>query len=129
MHLTKSGQIQVTVQELLELHLTHLYSALDTDSSNLPQAQRCGTATTLSGYTEWLGADELPVSLGWDWCITAIHHQAHWQREALPRSNIQLLNENGQALTWEDNLRVLATWLDTQSWQREVALAINALDH
>jgi Domain of unknown function (DUF4902) len=127
MNLTEMGQVQTTVQELLTLRVKHLFSAADPDATGTPPTQRCGTATTLSGYTEWVGDTKLPISIGWDWSIIPHHtatHGTHWQRNDLPRTNIQLLNEHGQTLAWEDNLRVLATWVDARAWQMEVALAV-----
>ena len=42
---------------------------------------------------------------------------------------IQLVNEKGHPLPWEDNLRVLATWVDAQTWQHAVANAVSAAAH
>jgi hypothetical protein len=129
MNITNMGQVQATVQELLTLRLKHLHSAVDPEPSGTPPQQSCGTATTLSGYTEWVGDTHLPISLGWDWCIQAHAHRAQWQRDELPRSNIQMVNEQGHPLHWEDSLRVLATWVDAQDWQHAVANAVNAAKH
>lgn len=138
MKLTGMGQVQVNVQELLALRLKHLFSAADPAPTDAPTEQRCGTATTLCGFTEWLGDTVLPISIGWDWCIDiqpfrnlSEPHQpaAHWHRDDLPRTNIQLLDEHGHALAWDDNLRVLATWVDAQAWQHEVANAVSAAQH
>ncbi|MGP1684394.1 MAG: DUF4902 domain-containing protein, partial [Giesbergeria sp.] len=124
MYITNMGQVQASVQELLGLRLKHLYSAVDPEPSGTPPQQRCGTITTLSGYTEWVGDTHLPISLGWDWRIQ-IHAQAgQWQRDELPRTNMQLVNEHGHPLPWEDNLRMLATWVDAQDWQNTVTNAL-----
>ena len=80
----------------------------------------------MRGYTEWRGDAELPISIGWNWCIHVHERAACCQREELPRTNIQLLDEKGLLLAWEDNLQVLATWVDAQHWQGEVAQAIGA---
>jgi hypothetical protein len=128
MNITNMGQVQASVQELLSLRLKHLHSAVDPEPGNTPPHQRCGTTTTLSGYTEWVGDSHLPISLGWDWCIEAHAHTAQWQRDELPR-NIQLMNEPGHSLPWEDNLRVLATGVDAQDWQHAVANAVSAAAH
>jgi hypothetical protein len=39
------------------------------------------------------------------------------------------VNEKGQPLPWEDNLRVLAIWVDVQDWQNAVANAVKAAKH
>ena len=124
MNITDKGQVLATVKELLALRLKHLHSATDPDASTLPSEQRCGTVTTLSGYTEWVVDALVPISIGWDWCIQAQPQAVRWQRDDLPRTNLQLMNEKGSTLDWEDNLRVLATWVDAQCWQKEVALAL-----
>jgi len=36
---------------------------------------------------------------------------ANWLRDELPSTNIQVVDEHGCALVWQDNLRVLTTWV------------------
>lgn len=126
MNITDMGQVHASMQELLTLRLKHFHSAADPEPGNTPPQQRCGTATTLSGYTEWVVDTHLPISLGWDWRIDAPDNMAQWQRDELPRTNLQLVNEQGSPLHWVDNLRVLATWVDAQDWQHTVAIAVGA---
>lgn len=126
MKITDMGLVQATMQELLNLRLEHFFSAVDSGPEDLPPNQRCGTVTTITGYTEWLCSTEFPITIGWDWHVLTTEHRAHWQREELLRTNIQLLNEDGQALAWDDSLRVLATWVDAQTWQKDVVLAVSA---
>ncbi len=121
MRITNMGLAQGTVQGLLNLVLTHYFSAVDADPTDLSTKQRCGTITVMSGYTEWIGSTKCPITIGWDWYIEANEQTVLWRRKELPRTNIQLMNENGQALAWEDNLRVLATWIDSHFWQKDVA--------
>lgn len=42
-----------------------------------------------------------------------------------------IVQESGQGnpLHWEDNLRVLAIWVDAQDWQHTVANAVSAAAH
>lgn len=126
MKITDMGLVQATMQELLNLRLEHFFSALDAGPEDLPPKRRCGTSTTVTGYTEWLCSAEFPITIGWDWHVLTTEHSIHWQREELPRTNIQLLHEDGQALVWEDSLRVLATWVDAQAWQKDVVQAVSA---
>lgn len=120
------GLVQANLQELLNLRLEHYFSAVDADPEDLPPKRRCGTVSPISGYTEWLCCAEFPITIGWDWHVLTKEHRAHWQREELPRTNIQLLHEDGQALVWEDSLRVLATWIDAHEWQKYVVQAVSA---
>ena len=119
------GLVQVTMQELLDLRLEHFFSAMDTDPADLSPEQRCGTYTVLTGYTEWLCSAKFTITIGWDWQVLTIEQSVHWKREQLPRTNIQLLNEDGQALAWEDSLRVLATWVDSQIWKNDTLQAVS----
>lgn len=125
MKITDMGLVQATMQELLNLRLEHFFSAVDAHPEDAPPEQRCGTATTVTGYTEWLCSAEFPITIGWDWQVVTMEHSVYWQRQELPRTNIQLLLEDGQALPWADSLRVLATWVDAQAWQKDVVQAIS----
>jgi hypothetical protein len=125
MKITDMGLVQATMQELLDLRLEHFFSAVDAEPTGLSVAQRCGTPTTVTGYTEWLCSAEFPITIGWDWHVLTTEHSIHWQREELPRTNLQLLNEEGQVLAWDDSLRVLATWVDAQAWQKDVLKAVS----
>lgn len=126
MNLTDMGQVQTSMRELLDLHLEHLFSAADLDDTDLLPQQRCGTLTALKGYTEWRGQAPLPISIGWDWRVLTQGPCVHWLREEWPRTNIQLMDEAGRALKWDDNLRVLATWVDAHPWQNNVRQAVTA---
>lgn len=124
MEITDTGLVLATIHELLELRLVHFISAVDVDPTELPVEHRCGTPTTVTGYTEWVSHAEFPITVGWDWSMLMRGRSVHWQREELPRTNVQLLSEDGHALAWEASLRVLATWVDAQTWQKEVAMAV-----
>jgi hypothetical protein len=119
------GLVQATLEELLNLGMQHFFSAVDMELFDLPIHQRCGTVTVLSGYTEWMASAEHLMTIGWDWCVLAKEHGMAWQRDELPRTNIQLLNQYGQAIVWEDNLRILAAWIDSHIWQNEVVRAVS----
>jgi Domain of unknown function (DUF4902) len=126
MKTTNMGLVQATMKELLNQRLEHFFSAIDADPDDLPPNRRCGTVTTLTGYTEWLCSAEFPITIGWDWHVLAAAHGIHWKRKELPRTNIQLLNEDGDALAWDDSLLVLSTWVDAQAWQKDVVQAVSA---
>ncbi len=125
MKLTDMGLVQTTVRELLALRLKHFFSAVDADVSSMPYERRCGTLTTVSGFTEWQGCSAFPISLGWDWQIITIDRSVIWVRGEMPRANIQLYCDGGFALSPDDNLTVLASWIDAQAWQRDVARAVS----
>lgn len=125
MNMNNMGLVQATLEELLNLSMQHFFSAVDLELSDLSINQRCGTVTVLTGYTEWMARAELLITIGWDWCVMAREQGIFWQRDELPRTNIQLLNKYGQAIVWEDNLRILATWVDSHIWQTDVVRAVS----
>lgn len=117
-------RVRTTVCELFALRMRHLFSVADPDFVHERPERRCGTPTLLSGYTEWSCACDVPITLGWDWRIHPAKDATLWLRDDFPRSNIQLMDSRGRPLAEADNLRVLATWVDTLSWKEEVARAI-----
>jgi Domain of unknown function (DUF4902) len=125
MQITETGQVNTSMQDLLALRLTHFFSALDTPNLLINPGQHLSATQVFSGYTEWLGHCSLPISIGWDWQVIARDRRLYWHREALPRTNLQLINHHGQTLSWHDNLMVLASWIDAHDWQNEVAQAIH----
>jgi hypothetical protein len=128
MKITDVGQVQVSVQELLAFRLRHFCSVVDLELSDKLPSQLCGSVTTLCGYTEWVGDSDQPISIGWDWSIRAHAHTIYWFRDDLPRTNIQVLNQQGHPLDWYDNLSVLATWVDAQDWGMHVAQRVGCSD-
>jgi Domain of unknown function (DUF4902) len=125
MKITHKGLVLASINELLELRLEHLMSAVDHDPADFPVEHRCGTHTTVTGYTEWLCRAEFPITIGWDWAVFVREGIVHLQREEIPRTNILLLNKDGHALDCEKSLCLLATWVDAQPWQMHVAMAVS----
>jgi hypothetical protein len=99
----------------------NIFSAVDADPTGLSVEQLCGTPTTVTCHTAWLCSAEFHITIGWDWHVLTTERSVNWQREELPRINIQLLSEEGHALEWEDSLRVMATWgmptLGKRTWR------------
>lgn len=124
MKITEMGVVQATLQELDALQLEHLWSVLDTEPWAGSPTQRCGRPTRVWGYTEWRAHADLPISMGWDWQIQTHNKKVCWLRDEWPRTNIQLLDGQGQVLNWQDNLQTLAVWIDRLGWQRQVKKAL-----
>ncbi|WP_341686311.1 DUF4902 domain-containing protein [Limnohabitans sp.] len=125
MNITDQGLVQVRIHDLLKLRISHFYSAADAECAPEVHVRRCGSVTTMSGFTEWIGPSLASASIGWDWLISVHPHTVQWQRVNLPRTNIQLLNLQGVPLSWAENLHVLATWVDAQCWIDSVAQNIS----
>ncbi|RZL88427.1 MAG: DUF4902 domain-containing protein [Variovorax sp.] len=109
--LSSDGLLQLRGQDLGALTLIHLISGLDDDNG-----QTCGAGTSLSGYTEWVSAQEPRLSLGWDWQLETHPSSARVVRLGLPRTNVQVLNAQEVPLSWDENLHALATLIDTIDW-------------
>ena len=108
------GYLRLQTQELGQIPLQHLISDVDEAAAE----PRCGTATSLSGFTEWVSPDEPSLSIGWDWEWKAVPGQSGMVRLGLPRTNILVVTENSVPLPWEENLRLLARFVDAIDWQR-----------
>jgi hypothetical protein len=113
------GYLWMRAHELGRMPLTHLISNID-DEAELP-ALRCDSATTLSGYTEWVSPAQPTLSIGWDWQWRGLPGSAGVVRLGLPRTNILLVSETSVPLPWDDSLEVLAQYIDAIPWQ-DVAL-------
>lgn len=111
------GLLRLSRAELNAVRLQHLWSGLDdeVDATDAP-APRCGAASTLSGYTEWVSPQASTLTLGWDWQLVAGSGRPSVVRLGLPRTNIQVIDECAQPLPWEHNLEVLADFIDGMPW-------------
>ncbi len=120
----RDGFLRIALEDLLAVRLVHLVSGLDEDDPS--QVRRCGTMTTIMGYTEWVseGMAE-PVSLGWDWRLDRLQTgEANCMRVGLPRSNVMLIDSAKRDYGWERNLQVLASIVDAIPWADETRSAI-----
>lgn len=120
----RDGFLRIALEDLLAVRLVHLVSGLDEDDPS--QVRRCGTMTTIMGYTEWVseGMAE-PVSLGWDWRLDRLQAgEANCMRVGLPRSNVMLIDSAKRDYGWERNLQVLASIVDAIPWADETRSAI-----
>ena len=111
------GYLRLRTRELDTIPLRHLISNVDEEPFD--PVQRCGGATTLSGYTEWVSPIEPALSIGWDWEWRGATGSAAVVRLGLPRTNILVVSEASVPLPWEDSLQVLAQFIDAIDWQRD----------
>ena len=110
------GYLRLQTQELDRIALQHLISNVDDEV--IDPVQRCGGATSLSGYTEWVSPAEPALSIGWDWEWRGTPGQSEVVRLGLPRTNILVVSASSVPLTWDDSLQVLAHFIDAIDWQR-----------
>lgn len=104
--------------------LNHVVSGVDTDGSN----DACGRLTELTGFTEWVTPTSPAITIGWDWKIEFRGGQSCYERLGLPRTNVMLVNGQGQDHGWEQNLNHLGQFVDTMPWPATVDEAIKSIN-
>lgn len=113
MHLRPNGLVLLSSVELDEVVFIHLTSALD--EAEFDSVAHCGSATVITGYTEWITQGRFPLTIGWDWKLSAERETSLLpERLGLIRTNICLTSSEGHRLDWEHNLRQLSRWIDKQ---------------
>jgi len=115
MHASTEGYLRMTLKEVLSLRFTHLFSGLDESCDS----DRCGSRTTITGYTEWLAGNP-PITIGWDWMVTA----QRWVRVGSPRSNVLLVDPTERSYSRATSEAVLGTIVDTIAWQEQARCAV-----
>ena len=109
------GLLQLQRSELAALRLIHLLSGMDDEEDGVA-ADACGRVAAMSGYTEWVSPDASRLTLGWDWQLLPGVGRPQVMRLGLPRTNIQVLDAGLRPLPWDDNLQVLADFIDGIDW-------------
>ncbi|GLS05605.1 hypothetical protein GCM10007860_27620 [Chitiniphilus shinanonensis] len=122
MKTSEDGLIHLSIDELLSLRLQHLLSGLDHEAAT--ERDVCGGMSYICGYTEWVSMTQPAVSLGWDWCIRPVFRGSALARVGEVRSNVCLVNEGGNAASWERNLEALAMVVDALPWKEMVPAVI-----
>ncbi|HWP20834.1 MAG TPA: DUF4902 domain-containing protein, partial [Burkholderiaceae bacterium] len=127
--------IRLRARSLYTLPLLHLYSEWDpaADQGDLPgraeeaptaRPLRCGQALPeLWGYSEWAGASDPLVSVGWDWRVRWGPGTLAWDAGEL-RTNLMLVDERGQDLGVAPTQLLLQRRLMAMGWERTVASAL-----
>jgi hypothetical protein len=124
MHISPDGLIRLSIEELLATPIEHLVSGVDEESK--AALSTCGTATTISGYTEWVSTHEPTISIGWDWCIQSTAFGPRWMRVGLPSSNVMLTEGEGSDTGWQRSRDILATVVDALPWREKLPDIVSA---
>lgn len=114
MHVSESGQVRATVDDLLSVYFFHHFSGLDIEVGD--PSKGCGRPTAISGFTEWVGHSLFQISIGWDWHLEVEGDIVRLMRADCPRTNVQLINSDGRDFAWEQNLQILGTIVDALPW-------------
>jgi hypothetical protein len=125
MHVSETGQVRATVDDLLSVHFFHCFSGLDTEIGD--PSKGCGRPTAISGFTEWVGQSLFPISIGWDWHLEAARGTVRVIRADCPRTNVQLINSDGRDFAWEQNLQILGTIVEALPWVISVDSCLSSL--
>lgn len=110
------GLLRLSKHELDAMQLMHLISGLDDDEPDVCHKPLCGESVALSGYTEWISAQEPRVTLGWDWQLDSSATSPRVVRLGLPRTNVLVVDNTQAPLPWDESLHVLASFIDTFDW-------------
>ncbi|MEO7241584.1 MAG: DUF4902 domain-containing protein [Variovorax sp.] len=109
------GYLRLPLKTLHAVPLRHLISDIDDEA---PDAA-CGSASIISGYTEWVSATEPAVSLGWDWSLECSNGHVRCVRNGLPRTNVMVVDEEFRDYGWERSLDLLAGVVDQLGWSEQ----------
>lgn len=115
------GFLRLSLDEMFDLRLEHLLSGFDPDPA---EYRRCGSATNLYGYSEWVSRVVPSLSLGWDWRVVCVQGAASLVRVGLPRSNVLLIDGEGVDFGWMRNLEILGTLVDALPWRDDTPRAL-----
>lgn len=113
--ISSDGYIRLSAEELGSLTLLHLITGLD--DGELPLVYDCQLTTDLTGYTEWLGADQPAVTVGWDWQMVYANQVVGLQMVDTPRSNLMLIDDRGHDAGPQATAQQLARHIDKLAWQ------------
>jgi len=117
--LTDNGLVLVAISELMQVPFKHLVTSLDEEQGN--SQSNCGRAASITGYTEWLSETQPYLSVGWDWVVDEREQGSSAWRLGSPRTNVNLVSNDGQVLQWEASLEKLGQLIDILlPWQQAV---------
>jgi hypothetical protein len=110
-----TGYVRIPTSALPTIELSHLTSGTD------PTIAGAAYATTVTGYTEWVGTwQQLPISLGWDWGVVTAGVVVVLNPNEL-RTNIQLLSADSRSEPPARARAQLLHWIESIPW-REIAI-------
>lgn len=118
MQISPEGLIRLSISELLATPMKHLVSGVDEDGAS--PLSHCGSATMISGYTEWISTNTPTISIGWDWHIQSGAYGSFWVRVGLPSSNVLLIKGRDNSEAWGESRNLLATVADALPWRERM---------
>ena len=112
--------IRVPASQLAHLRLDHLQSGVDApgDGFSMPAALP-GVPWEATGYTEWVGATDPGISVGWDWVVTTDSGLLTLSPGSI-RTNLMVTDERGLDLGEKATSLHLSRYLASWAWQAAV---------
>jgi hypothetical protein len=117
----RHAALRLPASDLARLRLAHFTSGVDAPGQEFsaPASSPPQAAAEFTGFTEWLGAEDAGVSLGWDWIVTGCSGLMAVVPGTL-RTNLVLTDAAGADLSEEATLACLADHLARWPWQEAV---------
>nr|SPS05443.1 conserved protein of unknown function [Candidatus Nitrotoga fabula] len=98
--------------------MTCLYSGMDDDR---PVISGLGaSATSITGFTEWISHGILAITIGWNWELVGTDGKPCLLQTGIPGRNIMFVDQHRQNLGTEQTTAILVDWLKTFDWQTEI---------
>jgi hypothetical protein len=116
------GLVRLTLEEVLSTPLTHVLSGVDPELD--AERLRCGTTTSITGYTEWQSARAPVIVMGWDWKCVCGADEPRLARVGAPRCNLILVDDDAAEVDWERQLAILGTVIDAMDWEHHTQALI-----
>ncbi|MBA2674457.1 DUF4902 domain-containing protein [Ramlibacter sp.] len=119
--------LRFPASELVHMRLDHLDSGIDVPEFEpfAQGAQSPSDAPESTGYTEWIGAANASISVGWDWFVSA-GIPLLTLRAGTIRTNLMLTDARGVDLGREATLQRLDGYLRSWAWQPAVLQHLHA---
>lgn len=124
MKISNQGLVRLTFEALTTIPLSHLISGLDTDCAE----SVCGRPTEITGFTEWTTQTNPAITIGWDWKIEFKDGHSRYERLGHPRSNLMLIDDQGQDHGWDKNLVQISQFVDSVPWSATVDEAVKSIN-
>ena len=116
-HLSRDGYIRLAYQTFRQLEMTCLYSGMDDDR---PVTSGLGaSATSITGFTEWVSHGIPAITIGWDWKLAGTDGKPCLLQTGIPGRNLMFIDQHGQDLGTEQTTTILIDWIKTFDWQTE----------
>ena len=115
------GLVRIPASELSHLRLSHLQSEVDVPEDEFATADSLlgAVPAQATGYTEWVGADDPGISLGWDWIVGGALGVLALRPLSI-RTNVMLVDPQGEDLGEPATVQLLAGYLAGWDWQSAV---------